>query len=165
MQFGYFGANPAHHLLREQDTTLDVMKGYNGTIFAYGQTGSGKTHTMMGPDINDQAGKGVIPNAIDHIFECIAADTSGAEIQLGVSYMEVYREVIRDLLDPSKVNLQVRDSPLKGIYVEDLTYEFVTCKEDIVELLEMGQKARKYPPPAAIPMRHGFAGTRLRFQK
>ena len=125
-----------------QDTTLDVMKGYNGTIFAYGQTGSGKTHTMMGPDINEQSQKGVIPNAIDHIFECIAADTSGAEIQLGVSYMEVYREVIRDLLDPSKVNLQVRDSPLKGIYVEDLTYEFVTCKEDIVELLEMGQKSR-----------------------
>ena len=118
------------------------MKGYNGTVFAYGQTGSGKTHTMMGPNINDPSSKGVIPNAIDHIFECIAADTSGAEIQLGVSYMEVYREVIRDLLDPSKVNLQVRDSPLKGIYVEDLTYEHVTCKEDIVELLEMGQKSR-----------------------
>ena len=118
------------------------MKGYNGTIFAYGQTGSGKTYTMMGPDINEESQKGVIPNAIDHIFECIAADTTGAEIQLGVSYMEVYREVIRDLLDPSKVNLQVRDSPLKGIYVEDLTYEYVTCKEDIVELLEIGQKAR-----------------------
>jgi len=118
------------------------MKGYNGTIFAYGQTGSGKTYTMMGPDINEESQKGVIPNAIDHIFECIAADTTGAEIQLGVSYMEVYREVIRDLLDPSKVILQVRDSPLKGIYVEDLTYEYVTCKEDIVELLEIGQKAR-----------------------
>ena len=87
------------------------MKGYNGTIFAYGQTGSGKTYTMMGPDINEESQKGVIPNAIDHIFECIAADTTGAEIQLGVSYMEVYREVIRDLLDPSKVNLPVRESP------------------------------------------------------
>jgi kinesin family protein 5 len=93
-----------------QDTTLDVMKGYNGTIFAYGQTGSGKTHTMMGPDINDPSLKGVIPNAIDHIFECIAADTTGAEISLGVSYMEVYKEVIRDLLDPSKIHLQVGHS-------------------------------------------------------
>ena len=36
----------------------------------------------------------------------------------------------------------MRDSPVKGIYVEDLTYEFVTCKEDIVDILEMGSKTR-----------------------
>jgi hypothetical protein len=158
-----------------QDTALDVMKGYNGTIFAYGQTGSGKSHTIMGPNIHDPHLKGVMPNAIDHMFECIGADTSGAEISLGVSYLEVYREIIRDLLDPSKTNLQVRDSPLKGIYVEDLTTgqygqfcfspctrrtihseaaifpatdlegmrsEFVTSKDDIMDLLTMGDKSR-----------------------
>eukprot|EP01051_Picozoa_sp_SAG22_P002899 SAG22_NODE_135_length_18211_cov_560.916519_6_plen_869_part_00 len=125
-----------------QDTVLDVMRGYNGTIFAYGQTGSGKSHTIMGPDIHDPQMKGVMPNAIDHMFECIQADTSGAEISLGVSYLEVYKESIRDLLDPSKVNLRVRDSPLKGIYVEDLTTEFVTSKEHIMECITMGDKGR-----------------------
>ena len=51
--------------------------------------------------------------------------------QLSVSYLEVYREVIRDLLDPSKTNLAVRESPARGIYVDGATTAFVSCPEEV----------------------------------
>ena len=49
-------------------TILDVLHGYNGTIFAYGQTGSGKTYTMFGSDIYDENQSGIIPRAANQIF-------------------------------------------------------------------------------------------------
>ena len=61
--------------------------------------------------MNDAEMKGIIPNAIDHMFDLIRDDTSGCEISLAVSYLEVYKEVIRDLIDPSKSNLQARTQP------------------------------------------------------
>jgi len=45
-----------------------VMEGYNGTIFAYGQTSSGKTHTMLGPDIDNEEQKGIIPRMVGGVF-------------------------------------------------------------------------------------------------
>ena len=77
-----------------------------------GQTGSGKTFTMMGPDVCDPSLKGIIPNAIDHMFDLISDDSISSEISLACSYLEVYREVIRDLIDPSKSNLQARPACL-----------------------------------------------------
>ena len=51
-------------------SVLDVLMGYNGTIFAYGQTSSGKTHTMEGimenPDL-----QGIIPRIVNDIFNHI----------------------------------------------------------------------------------------------
>eukprot|EP00161_Ancyromonas_sigmoides_P008060 TRINITY_DN2022_c0_g1_i2.p1 TRINITY_DN2022_c0_g1~~TRINITY_DN2022_c0_g1_i2.p1 ORF type:complete len:281 (-),score=20.40 TRINITY_DN2022_c0_g1_i2:5-847(-) len=119
----------------------DVLEGYNGTIFAYGQTGSGKTHTMLG-DRSSATDMGVIPRAASAIFEHIRTDMSGSEYTLVVSFLEIYREKIRDLLDPAKSNLSVRETPKKGIYVEGLSEEYVTTEQDIFDLLELGQQAR-----------------------
>lgn len=49
---------------------LNVLEGYNGTIFAYGQTGTGKTHTMTGVE-SDQEQKGIMPRSFEDIFESI----------------------------------------------------------------------------------------------
>jgi hypothetical protein len=49
---------------------LNVLEGYNGTIFAYGQTGTGKTHTMTGVE-SDQNEKGIMPRSFEDIFESI----------------------------------------------------------------------------------------------
>jgi len=131
-----------------KETVDDLMVGYNGTLFAYGQTGAGKSFTMMGPDSDegpvssDPNMWGIIPRAIRQIFAYIANAPQEVTFSLAVSYLEVYREVIRDLLDPSKVNLAVRESPTKGIYVDGATTGFVTCAEDVFQAIAVGDASR-----------------------
>lgn len=126
-----------------KQTIQDVLDGYNGTIFAYGQTGSGKTFTMFGPDeITDESLQGIVPRAAAHIFETIRSDTREIQYSIKASFLEIYKERIRDLLNPSKDNLPVRESTTKGIYVEGLTEEYVGCEEDIAEIIAQGEKSR-----------------------
>ena len=105
-------------------TVRDLMAGYNGTIFAYGQTGAGKSWSMMGKR-EEPSLAGIIPRCTNEIFELMRRDTGRVSYTLSVSYLEVYREVIRDLLDPMKTNLRVRESPQQGVYVDGLTQEYV----------------------------------------
>lgn len=104
-----------------KDTVNEVLNGFNGTFFAYGQTGAGKSFSMFGPDIGEEDLQGVIPRASKHIFQSIHADTSGTKYVVKCSFLEIYNEQIRDLLNPSQNNLQVRESPQRGIYVGDAT--------------------------------------------
>lgn len=83
----------------------DVMKGYNGTIFAYGQTGSGKTFTMQGPDLDDPQLKGLIPRIVETIFAEIESASEEIVFTVSVSYMEIYLEKIRDLLDRARTRV------------------------------------------------------------
>lgn len=80
-----------------------VLEGYNGTIFAYGQTGCGKTHTMMGIKDGGPEHRGIIPNAFDHIFgfidQCPNTSSGQMKFLVRVSYLEIYNEDIRDLLN------------------------------------------------------------------
>ena len=133
-------------------TVADVMAGFNGTIFAYGQTGAGKSWSMMGPDNLvqmmgvegfDDSQRGIIPRATAEIFEKIFADERGVvEYTVRVSYLEVYREVIRDLLDPNKKRLEVREHVQTGIYVDGLTEEWVTHVDEVLDVLKRGDAAR-----------------------
>lgn len=82
------------------------LDGFNGTIFAYGQTSSGKTHTMQGSP-NEP---GVIPLAVEDVFDKIE-HTPEREYLLRVSYMEIYNEVIKDLLNPENDNLKIHENP------------------------------------------------------
>ncbi|XP_065164821.1 kinesin-like protein unc-104 isoform X1 [Atheta coriaria] len=118
------------------------FEGYNVCIFAYGQTGAGKSYTMMGRQEEGQ--EGIIPQICKDLFKRIR-DTSNAEIKYSVevSYMEIYCERVRDLLNPkNKGNLRVREHPLLGPYVEDLSKLAVTSYEDIHDLIDEGNKAR-----------------------
>jgi kinesin family protein 3/17 len=88
-----------------------VLMGFNGTVFAYGQTGTGKTYTMEGTTTtttmtggaNDDGQlaehRGVIPNAIEHIFQHIAHSPPNQQYLVRASFLEIYQEEIRDLLD------------------------------------------------------------------
>ncbi|CAH2350971.1 putative kinesin-like protein 3 [[Candida] railenensis] len=80
-----------------KETIDDFFKGYNGTILAYGQSGSGKSFTMTGGVHLD----GIIPRLITDIFNSISNGSDEIEYTVGVSYMEIYMEQIRDLLDDS----------------------------------------------------------------
>jgi kinesin family protein 5 len=81
------------------------LDGFNGTIFAYGQTSSGKTHTMQGPDIEDLEMQGIIPRMVRTVFARIETAGEHIEFTVKISMIEIYKEKIRDLLDPTKDNL------------------------------------------------------------
>ncbi|XP_071202667.1 kinesin-like protein KIF1A isoform X16 [Salvelinus alpinus] len=127
-----------------EEMLLHAFEGYNVCIFAYGQTGSGKSYTMMGkPDLKDQ--EGIIPLMCEDLFTKFndSNNDNSKSYSVEVSYMEIYCERVRDLLNPkNKGNLRVREHPLMGPYVEDLSKLAVTSYNDIQDLMDSGNKAR-----------------------
>ncbi|XP_015216701.2 kinesin-like protein KIF1A isoform X19 [Lepisosteus oculatus] len=120
-----------------------AFEGYNVCIFAYGQTGAGKSYTMMGKQEKDQ--QGIIPQLCEDLFSRIndSNNDNSMSYSVEVSYMEIYCERVRDLLNPkNKGNLRVREHPLMGPYVEDLSKLAVTSYNDIQDLMDSGNKAR-----------------------
>ncbi|XP_051232402.1 kinesin-like protein KIF1A isoform X26 [Dicentrarchus labrax] len=126
-----------------EEMLLHAFEGYNVCIFAYGQTGAGKSYTMMGKqDVKDQ--QGIIPLMCEDLFTKINYNADNSmSYSVEVSYMEIYCERVRDLLNPkNKGNLRVREHPLMGPYVEDLSKLAVTSYNDIQDLMDSGNKAR-----------------------
>ncbi|XP_060690298.1 kinesin-like protein KIF1A isoform X11 [Hemiscyllium ocellatum] len=119
-----------------------AFEGYNVCIFAYGQTGAGKSYTMMGKQEKEQ--QGIIPQLCEDLFARINDSTNAnLSYSVEVSYMEIYCERVRDLLNPkTKGNLRVREHPILGPYVEDLSKLAVTSYNDISDLMDSGNKAR-----------------------
>ncbi|XP_048109364.1 kinesin-like protein KIF1A isoform X18 [Alosa alosa] len=125
-----------------EEMLLHAFEGYNVCIFAYGQTGAGKSYTMMGRQETDQ--QGIIPLLCEDLFTKINVNNDNSmSYSVEVSYMEIYCERVRDLLNPkNKGNLRVREHPLLGPYVEDLSKLAVTSYNDIQDLMDSGNKAR-----------------------
>ncbi|WVR08515.1 hypothetical protein IAU60_005570 [Kwoniella sp. DSM 27419] len=118
------------------------FEGFNTCIFAYGQTGSGKSYSMMGYG----ADKGIIPLTTSELFRRIDERTSIDQClsyTVEVSYIEIYNEKVRDLLNPkNKGNLKVREHPSLGPYVEDLSKLLVENYGQMMTLMDEGNKAR-----------------------
>eukprot|EP01062_Namystynia_karyoxenos_P067453 TRINITY_DN6140_c0_g1_i1.p1 TRINITY_DN6140_c0_g1~~TRINITY_DN6140_c0_g1_i1.p1 ORF type:complete len:892 (+),score=375.29 TRINITY_DN6140_c0_g1_i1:78-2678(+) len=129
----------------------DVFKGYNGTIFVYGQTGSGKSHTMMGPNVGEVSGycddetqKGIIPRVVDQIFVNVEKADPQIEFAIKVSYVEIYMEKVRDLFNPEKSNLQLHEDFKggRGVYIQNVTEEWVATPDEIFALMRQGASNR-----------------------
>uniref|UniRef100_A0A8C1DDU8 Kinesin family member 13Ba n=1 Tax=Cyprinus carpio carpio TaxID=630221 RepID=A0A8C1DDU8_CYPCA len=119
----------------------NAFQGYNACIFAYGQTGSGKSYTMMGSV--DQPG--LIPRLCSSLFErTVQHQREGESFTVEVSYMEIYNEKVRDLLDPkgSRQALRVREHKVLGPYVDGLSRLAVEGYKDIESLMSEGNKSR-----------------------
>lgn len=125
-----------------EEMLLHAFEGYNVCIFAYGQTGAGKSYTMMGKQEPGQ--QGIIPQMCEDLFRQTASNTDpDLSYSVEVSYMEIYCERVRDLLNPkSRESLRVREHPIMGPYVEDLSKMAVTNFSDIADLMDTGNKAR-----------------------
>eukprot|EP00771_Trimastix_marina_P000712 gnl/Trimastix_PCT/1739.p1 GENE.gnl/Trimastix_PCT/1739~~gnl/Trimastix_PCT/1739.p1 ORF type:complete len:727 (-),score=278.09 gnl/Trimastix_PCT/1739:139-2319(-) len=116
-----------------------AFEGYNATIFAYGQTGAGKSFSMTGaPGL-----PGIIPQMNEGMFERIRAAPPNMQYLVSVSFLEIYNEEIRDLLDPTHTNLKVRQHPSLGIFVENLCELTVNSNDRIIELMDQGNAARQ----------------------
>ncbi|XP_070401705.1 kinesin-like protein KIF13B isoform X2 [Nothobranchius furzeri] len=124
------------------ESLLDnAFMGYNACIFAYGQTGSGKSYTMMG----SAEQPGLIPRLCSSLFTRTAVEAREAEtFTVEVSFMEIYNEKVRDLLDPkgSRQALRVREHNVLGPYVDGLSRLAVTSYKDIESLMSEGNKSR-----------------------
>ncbi|CAN1803403.1 Kinesin-like protein KIN-7K, chloroplastic [Linum perenne] len=119
-----------------QHVVSGTMDGVNGTIFAYGVTSSGKTHTMHG----DQRSPGIIPLAVKDVFSIIQ-ETPNREYLLRVSYLEIYNEVVNDLLNPAGQNLRIREDA-QGTFVEGIKEEVVLSPAHALSLIAAGEEHR-----------------------
>ena len=113
-----------------------VVEGVHGTVFAYGQTSCGKTYTMQGHGSTP----GILQMAVLGIFEKIES-CPDREFLFRVSYIEIYNEVVRDLLDTSCSVLKIRESRSRGVFVE-AAERIVTDFSDITAALRFGDKQR-----------------------
>uniref|UniRef100_A0A8C3AN19 Kinesin family member 13B n=1 Tax=Cyclopterus lumpus TaxID=8103 RepID=A0A8C3AN19_CYCLU len=124
------------------ESLLDnAFMGYNACIFAYGQTGSGKSYTMMG----SAEQPGLIPRLCSSLFSRTVREAREGEcFTVEVSYMEIYNEKVRDLLDPkgNRQALRVREHKVLGPYVDGLSRLAVACYKDIESLMSEGNKSR-----------------------
>ena len=134
------------------------MDGYNATIFAYGQSGSGKTFSMLGPEevteilVNQsdsvpeevQALFGILPRATFHIFEIVTQGIpKGTKYNLKVSYIEVYNEMINDILaNPPNLNLKLREFPNQGMCVIGMIESTTNTPESVFEAISSGTANR-----------------------
>lgn len=119
-----------------------ALDGYNICIFAYGQTGSGKTYTMDGVPNN----VGVIPRTVDLLFDSIKNYRRlGWEYVIKATFLEIYNEVLYDLLSNEQKDLDIRmakSSSKNDIYVSNLTEETVTDPDHLRHLMHTAKMNR-----------------------
>eukprot|EP00968_Pinguiococcus_pyrenoidosus_P026010 scaffold7052_cov254-Pinguiococcus_pyrenoidosus.AAC.15 len=131
-----------------------MLQGYNGTIFAYGQTGTGKTHTMGILETVTEESAGIVPRALKDVF-AFADRASHGPVGITVSFLQIYRETIQDLLasgassprsaaahGPTNANLCIRESTDKGFYVEGLSEFVVRTYEEAEAIVNLGLQYR-----------------------
>ncbi|XP_043282981.1 kinesin-like protein KIF19 [Venturia canescens] len=124
----------------------DVLDGYNATVFAYGATGAGKTYTMVGAPNSP----GIMVRALNDIFLQSRRSPRDVQFEVTMSYMEIYNENIRDLLNPSSGYLELRDdSRGRNVQVSGLTEVSTSSTEEVMKLLHRGNTARTVEPTAA----------------
>ncbi|CAI2380488.1 unnamed protein product [Moneuplotes crassus] len=119
----------------------NVYAGYNASIFAYGQTGSGKSYSIEGypPD------SGLLQRICEAIFERksqLESQDENNSVTVNVSYLEIYNEKLKDLLDPTEKQLKVFVTKKTGVSVRNLSTAYSDSYEDIVSLLADGKKLR-----------------------
>ncbi|XP_013033221.1 kinesin-like protein KIF18A [Anser cygnoides] len=128
-----------------EHTTKSVLdgflNGYNCTVLAYGATGAGKTHTMLGSPEDP----GVMYLTMMALYNCMDQIKEDKICNVAVSYLEVYNEQIRDLLVNSGP-LAVREDTQKGVVVQGLTLHQPKSAEEILQMLDYGNKNRTQHP-------------------
>ncbi|XP_035469172.1 kinesin-like protein KIF19 [Scophthalmus maximus] len=122
-----------------------LISGYNATVFAYGPTGCGKTYTMLGTDKEP----GIYVRTLNDLFRAIEETSDDMLYSVSMSYLEIYNEMIRDLLNPSSGFLDLREDSKGVIQVAGITEVSTINAQEIMELLMRGNKQRTQEPTAA----------------
>ncbi|XWS41870.1 hypothetical protein CRYUN_Cryun17cG0119800 [Craigia yunnanensis] len=156
------GGSPSSFMFQECVAPLveGLFRGYNATVLAYGQTGSGKTYTM-GTAMKDGCETGLIPQVMNALFKKIETLKHQTEFQLHVSFIEILKEEVRDLLDsepvsksvtpsgnavkvtfPGRSPIQIRESSNGVITLAGSTEVGVSTLQEMATCLEQGSISR-----------------------
>ncbi|KAK9026384.1 hypothetical protein V6N11_039224 [Hibiscus sabdariffa] len=138
-----------------------LFHGYNATVLAYGQTGSGKTYTMGTNYTADGSNAGIIPKVMEAIFKRAEATKHSTENLIRVSFIEIFKEEVFDLLDsnpaapskaegvslvkptaPGRLPIQIRETVNGGITLTGVTEAEVRTKEEMASYLSRGSLCR-----------------------
>ncbi|KAM7102756.1 kinesin-like protein KIF7 isoform 3-T3 [Ciconia maguari] len=121
------------------------FRGFNATVFAYGQTGSGKTYTIGEASVAslNEDEQGIIPRAMAETFRLID-ENDLIDYMVRVSYLEVYKEEFRDLLqvDTASKDIQIREDDKGNIVLCGVKESEVEGLDEVLSLLEMGNTAK-----------------------
>ncbi|KAH9712045.1 kinesin-like protein KIN-4A [Citrus sinensis] len=156
------GGSPSSAMFGECVAPLvdGLFQGYNATVLAYGQTGSGKTYTM-GTGLREGCQTGLIPQVMNALFNKIETLRHQTEFQLHVSFIEILKEEVRDLLDsvsvsksvtanghagkvaiPGRPPIQIRESSNGVITLAGSTEVAVNTLQEMAACLEQGSLSR-----------------------
>lgn len=119
--------------------TKAALNGYNGSVFMYGQTTSGKTYTMLGTPKSP----GILPCTLRDIFNHVNKDLEHS-YKIKISYMEIYNEIVNDLLIPGSTGLKIKDDKEFGVKVVGLKSQQVWTFEQALILMNYGEEHRVY---------------------
>ncbi|XP_053562914.1 kinesin-like protein KIF19 [Bombina bombina] len=143
--FDYSATQDIVYRLTTKGLIEGVISGYNATVFAYGPTGCGKTYTMLGTDREP----GIYIRTLNDLFKAIEETSDDMEYEVLMSYLEIYNEMIRDLLNPSLGYLDLREDSKGVIQVAGITEVSTINAKEIMQLLMRGNKQRTQEPTAA----------------
>eukprot|EP00930_Biecheleria_cincta_P003599 TRINITY_DN104531_c0_g1_i1.p1 TRINITY_DN104531_c0_g1~~TRINITY_DN104531_c0_g1_i1.p1 ORF type:complete len:1055 (-),score=152.61 TRINITY_DN104531_c0_g1_i1:36-3200(-) len=136
-------SQPEVYINTARASVMSALQGYNATILAYGPTGTGKTYTMEGNHWTDDHCGGIIPRSMDDIFHTISQwKTPQSLFQVRASYLQIYNEIISDLLKPDRSHLVIREDKRKGVFVEGLSEWLCRSPEEVHTLMGHGSAAR-----------------------
>ena len=132
-----------------KEVVLNALAGFNGSIIAYGQTGSGKTYTVTGGDSYRE--RGIIPRAIETLFEAVRSLKDTTDFRIHVSYLQIYNDAAYDLLNPSNAGKPIERwtrvkprmaSESDRLSFRDLSVHRVESQTEALELLFRGNANR-----------------------
>jgi kinesin family member 18/19 len=124
-----------------------VLDGYNATVFAYGATGCGKTHTITGTHQQP----GIIFLTMQELFERVGEMSEDKVTEISLSYLEIYNETIRDLLNPgnNKAGLMLREDSQQAVSVAGLSSHRPQNVEEVMDMIVRGNALRTMSPTEA----------------
>lgn len=121
-----------------------VLNGYNATVFSYGATGAGKTYTMLGTEEEP----GIMFRTLHDLFIEISK-RDDKMYQVSMSYLEIYNELIRDLLSPGNGFLELREDAKGGVQVAGISELVAETPQEVMYMLHKGNKERTQEPTKA----------------
>ena len=124
-----------------QDVIKSFINGINGTIFVYGQTTSGKTYTMLG-NVNYP---GILPCSLKNLFDLLEKEKKEKNMNYNLycSYIEIYNEIIHDLIGDSTGCKIIEDNKY-GLIIPEAQKICINSFEEGIQLKDIGEEKRQY---------------------